>query len=362
MRARWTAISMLAWIALTVLAGCDKKAADPRTEAPLVRLVTVKAASGTAQSFSGVVRARVESDLGFRIAGKVVERLIDVGQVVHKDQPLLRLDATDLSLVLAAQDQAVTVAQVHETRALADEARLHYLVAAGDITKQNYDDAKAAADSAKAALAAARAQADVARNALTYAVLRADADGVVMSTMAEPGQVVGAGQTVIRLAHSGPREAVVNLPETNRPALGSAAVAKLYGAEPTEVATRLRQLSDSADPQTRTFEARYVLEGPAATAPLGTTVTVSIANAQPAGSVAAPIGALYDGGQGPGVWLFDAQSSAVTFRPVVVGRIGVEMAVISSGLAPGDQIVALGAHLLHSGESVRVEGEAIAAR
>jgi multidrug efflux pump subunit AcrA (membrane-fusion protein) len=128
------------------------------------------------------------------------------------------------------------------------------------------EQAKAASDTAKAQLAAAEAEAGVAENQATYSVLVADADGTVTQTLGEPGQVVSAGQAVVRLAQSGPREAVVALPETIRPAIGSLADASLYGSDGRRYAAHLRQLSDSADPQTRTYEARYVLDGDAAAA------------------------------------------------------------------------------------------------
>lgn len=163
-----------------------------------------------------------------------------------------------------------------------------------------------------------------------------------------------AGQTVVKLARSGPREAAVNLPETLRPALGSAAYATLYG-EAMRVPARLRQLSGAADPQTRTFEARYVLEGDAANAPLGATVTVHLSGDVGADRLQVPAAAVLDRGKGPGVWLMNPSTSTVSFQPVQVHQLGEELATISGNLHPGQQIVALGVHLLHDGQRVRVE-------
>ena len=157
-------------------------------------------------------------------------------------------------------------------------------------------------------------------------MLAADADGIVVETLAEPGQVVAAGQTVVKLAHSGPREATVNLPETVHPALGSMAQASLYDGVEAQSPARLRQLSDAADSQTRTFEARYVLEGDAANAPLGATVTIRIPGSQRATMVEVPIGAIYDGGNGPAVWILDRKTSSVSIRPVQIRRFGEESA------------------------------------
>ena len=250
---------------------------DPRQGPQLVQVVTTKPSTGALRAFTGIIAARVQSNLGFRVPGKVVERLVDVGQEVHAGQPLMRLDQKDLDLALTAKENAVAAARAAAAQARADEARYRQLTADGWVTRQRYDQAKAAADSAEAQLAAAEAQADVARNEAGYSLLLADADGTVVETLAEPGQVVAAGQTVVKLAHAGPREAMVNLPETVRPAIGSPAQARVYGSGSTPSPAHLRQLSDAADPATRTYEARYVLDGEASRAPLGATVTVSVA-------------------------------------------------------------------------------------
>ena len=162
-------------------------------------------------------------------------------------------------------------------RAADDEVRYRRLVSANFVSAAAYDKVKAAAEAARAELNAAQAQADVARNETSYAVLLADADGVVVETLAEPGQVVAAGQVVVRVAHAGRREAVIELPETLRPAIGSTGRATLYGSGLTGSA-KLRQLSDAANRQTRTFEARYVLEGRLADAPLGSTISIQISD------------------------------------------------------------------------------------
>jgi len=315
----------------------------------------VQGSSAGARSFTGVVAARVQSDLGFRVSGKVLERLVDAGQAVKKGQPLMRLDPIDLGLQARAQQEAVTAARARAKQTADDEARYRELVAAGAISASGYDQIKAAADTAKAQLSAAEAQADVARNASGYAVLLADADGVVMETLAEPGQVVSPGQPVVRLARAGQREAVVQLPETLRPAVGSSAQATLYGNTSGAVAAKLRLLSDSADRVTRTFEARYVLEGALANAPLGSTVTLRIAEGVAQGQVLqVPIAALYDPGNGTGVWVIDGEPAKVTWRPVQVLGLSDDAARVAGRLNVGERIVGLGAHLLREGEPVRL--------
>lgn len=206
---------------------------------------------------------------------------------------------------------------------------------------------------ARAQFAAAEAEAQVAENEAAYAVLKADMDGTVVETLSEPGQVVSPGQTVVRIAKSGPREAVIALPETIRPAVGSKAEATVYGSDGHRYVARLRQLSDATDARTRTYEARYVLDGAAAAAPLGATVTIRFASETDRTDLQVPLGAVLDDGRKTGVWVLDGATSKVHFRTVKLVRLTSESAVIS-GLDAGDSVVSLGAHLLHEGADVRV--------
>lgn len=337
------------------LAACSDatSSVDPRTAAPLVRVGAVAAAVQVERSFTGIVAARVQSDLGFRVPGKILERLVDTGQAVKRGQPLMRIDPTDLRLATRAHDEAVVAATSRARQTADDEVRYRDLVSAGAVSASAYDKIKAAAESARAELKAAQAQADVARNETGYTVLLADADGVVVETLAEPGQVVGAGQVVVRVAHAGRREAVIELPETLRPAVGSAGRAALYGSGLTGAA-KLRQLSDAANPQTRTFEARYVLEGRLADAPLGSTISIHIPHERSAPGLQVPIGAIFDPGKGPGVWLVEGNAPRVIWRAVQVAALSNETATVIGGLEVGDRVVVLGAHLLHEGEQVRL--------
>jgi len=324
---------------------------DPRQDAPLVRLVTATRAGESERRFTGVIAARVQSNLGFRVPGKIITRLVDVGQQVKAGQTLMKIDESDLRLAVTAKRNAVIAARAVATQVRSDEKRYGTLVQTAAVSVQRYEQAKAALDTAEAQLAAAEAEARVAENEATYSTLAADADGTVVETLAEPGQVVSAGQVVVRLAHAGPREAVVALPEDVRPEIGSAAEASVYGGQRLSTA-RLRQLSDAADPQTRTYEARYTLDGDAATAPLGATVTICLATRTTQPELKVPLGAVLDDGTKTGVWVFDGAASAVHFRPVTLIRMTGEAAVIS-GLSAGDPVVSLGAHLLREGARVR---------
>ncbi|OWJ61648.1 efflux RND transporter periplasmic adaptor subunit [Paraburkholderia caledonica] len=363
MFSRRLATSALACALPFALAACGEKApSDPRTEVPLVRTAIVQRAVPASRSFTGTVAARVQSDLGFRVSGKVLERRVDAGQTVRRGQLLMRLDPIDLKLAAQARQEAVTAARARAQQTAQDEARYRDLRGTGAISASAYDQAKAAADAAKAQLSAAEADADVARNATGYADLVADGDGVVMETLAEPGQVVSAGQPVVRLAHAGRREAVIQLPETLRPVIGSVAQAALFGDSGASVPATLRQLSDTADPRTRTFEARYVLQGALADAPLGATVTIEIPDTRVAlqDGMQVPIGAVLDAGKGSGVWVINGEPARVAWRSVTVLHLGDDSARVSGKLEQGDRVIALGAHLLREGEQVRVSGQAVA--
>jgi RND family efflux transporter MFP subunit len=349
-----------------VMAACNDatSSTDPRTQPPLVRIATVETSVPSERSFTGIVAARVQSDLGFRVSGKVLERLVDAGQTVKRGQALMRIDPTDLRLAMRAHEEVVAAARARARQTADDEARYRDLVVGGAVSASAYDKVKAAAEAAKADLNAAEAQADVARNETGYAVLFADADGVVVETLAEPGQVVDAGQVVVRVARAGRREAIIELPETLRPAIGSTGRATLYGSALSGSA-KLRQLSDAANRQTRTFEARYVLEGRPGDAPLGSTIVmqipaIQISDGRSAPALQVPIGAIFDPGKGPGVWLVEGATPRVTWREVQLTGLGDEAASVVGKLEAGDRVVALGAHLLHEGEHVRlVESEAV---
>ncbi len=351
-----TALGAAAFGAFFLRAQEASAVGDPRQEPPVVRLVTAARLAGSDRGFTGIIGARVQSNLGFRVAGKIVERLVNVGQQVKAGQPLMRIDETDLRLALTAKRNAVAAARASAVQTEADERRYANLVNNGWASRQRYEQAKAALDTAEAQLAAAEAAARVAENEATYSALVADADGTVVDTLGEPGQVVAAGQTVVRLAQAGPREAVVALPETIRPAIGSAAEANLYGSDGHRFTAHLRQLSHAADAQTRTYEARYVLDGEAAAAPLGATVTIRLTSQASQPDVQVPVGAVLDDGEKTGVWVLDSATSTVRFRPVKLVQVSSERAVVS-GLSSGDSIVSLGAHLLREGARVRATSE-----
>ncbi|MRW87526.1 efflux RND transporter periplasmic adaptor subunit [Pseudoduganella sp. FT26W] len=334
------------------LAACSHPE-QPQASPPKVAWFTAQAANAGGANFTGVVHARTESNLGFRVNGKIVERLVDPGQVVHKGQPLMRIDAVDYDLALAAARSAVDAAQARQVQAVAEEARLRNLLNNGAISTQAYEQSKAAADTAIAQTKAETARARETEHQRDYAVLVADMDGVVLDVPADVGQVVGAGQAVVKLARQGAREALIYLPEQELALAKRPASATLYSDPGKPVSATLRELAAVADPQTRTFLARYTLGGSASQAPLGATVTVRIDGAASA-DIVVPISALTDQGHGPGVWVIDSKTSTITLRPVQVSQLGEEQAYLSQGLMAGERAVAVGGHLLKTGQKVQL--------
>jgi RND family efflux transporter MFP subunit len=322
-----------------------------------VRAFTVISAHGGDAEYTGVIHARTESDLGFRVPGKIIEKLVKAGDHVKRGQVLLRLDPADLRLAANAARAAVEAARAQNKRALADELRQRDMVAKKAVSVQEYEQAKSAADATTAQLNSAVAYSRQVENQEGYAVLKADADGVIMEIPVDVGQVVGAGTVVIRLAQDGLREAVVNLPEGHEKKAKSTATAFLYANPGQTFPAKLRELSAMADPVTRTYQARYSLGGAGANAPLGATVTVHLDSGNKhseAELYEIPVGALYDNGAGASVWVINSATSSVSRRSVEVAKLGSETALVSKGLKTGEQILALGAHLVKEGEQVKI--------
>ena len=330
---------------------------DPRQEAPIVRLATPMRVTGSERGFTGIIGARVQSNLGFRVAGKIVERLVNVGQQVKAGQPLMRIDETDLRLALTAKRNAVAAARASVAQLDADERRYAKLVSDGWVSRQRYEQAKAASDTAKAQLAAAEAEARVAENEATYSVLVADADGTVVEDAWRAGtgrfRRPDRGAACPCRPARGSGRASRNDPAGDRlGGRGQRVWERVSGAMPHISGNyRIPPIA-----QTRTYEARYVLDGEAAAAPLGATVTIRLASQASQPEVQVPLGAVLDDGQKTGVWVLDSATSTVHFRPVELVRVTSETAVIS-GLSSGDPVVSLGAHLLHEGARVRTASE-----
>jgi RND family efflux transporter MFP subunit len=292
--------------------------------------------------------------MGFRVAGKVAKRLVEVGQTVDPGQPLATLDESDLKLQAEQADAEYHAATGVLAQAGAAETRAKELRAKGWTTDAQLDQAKAAADEARARLSRAARSVDLTRNSLSYATLVADARGVVTATLIEPGQVVAAGQTAIRLARFSEKEAVVAIPETliERAKTGSASVS-LWSAPNRTYAAKLREISPSADPATRTYLAKFSLPGAGESVELGMTATVTLSDQRAARVARLPLSALYDAGDKPSFYVVD-ESGNVSLKPVAVKSYESNDVVISGGVDEGAKVVALGVQKLDPAQKVRV--------
>jgi RND family efflux transporter MFP subunit len=308
----------------------------------------------TAHDFVGVVRARYETDIGFRVAGKITTRVVNVGDRIHAGDVIARLDPTDLQLQVESAQAELTAATSNLAQAAADEQRFASLKSRGYAAVADYDRKSAAKDEAEGRLERAQRTLDLARNQLAYAELKADADGVITATLAEPGQVVAVGQAVVKLARRGEVEAVVALPETSLgEARESQATVRLWSGPKRQFAARLRELSPQADPMTRTYAARFTIEDPDNTVVLGMTATVTLSRAGDAPVVRLPLSAVLNRGAGPSVFVVDG-AGAIEPRSVTVASFTADAALVTAGVSDGDRVVTLGVQKLNAGEKVRV--------
>jgi RND family efflux transporter MFP subunit len=328
---------LIAAVALT-LAACGKEEAAPAPIRPVLVQKVGAADAAAAASYIGEIRARHESDLGFRIPGKIVARLVDVGAKVAAGQALARIDPADAEL---------QARQAEANLALADSEAKRYR----DLRAKNFV-SQAVLDAKETALEAARAQAGLARNQAAYATLTADHAGVVTALLADVGQVVGAGQGVLRVARPDEMEVAVNVPEGQVEALRAArSLAVTTWANPdAKFAGRLREIAPAADAATRTYAARVSIAKPDATMQLGMTATLSLPPDSAQG-ILIPAAAVVDDGRGAAVWI--VAKDRVERRAVKVRQLREDGVVIGSGLQPGELIVAAGAHKLAQGQVVR---------
>ena len=256
--------SLLAIGLALLAAGCNRthEAAKPAEPRPVLVADAHFAPREEAQVLAGVIKARVESDLSFRVGGKIAARLVDAGAFVREGDALAKLDETDFRLQLEEADAELDSAKAALVQAEAEERRLITLSRQGWAANADFDRVHSAADQARAAVARADRAVALARNAMDYTTLRADADGVISAVMAEPGQVVAASAPIVRLAHTAEQEAAVSVPETLLDRARSEPARVEFWALPgVSVAARCRELSPTSDPATRTYPARFTLIG-----------------------------------------------------------------------------------------------------
>lgn len=347
--------------AALLLAGCDSHAEKPKAAAPRAVLATVVHAEPAApvRSLSGTIRARVESDLGFRVGGKVIRRLVDAGAVVAAGQTLAELDPVDLELQMRQAQADLAAATTARQSAANELRRIETLHRSGWSTGSDYDRQRTLAEEAEGRFVRAQRAVELSARAVTYGTLRADAAGVITAVSVEPGQVVSAGQTVFRLAHLDGREAAVAVPEAlvDSARHGHARVT-LWALPGRSWPATLRELTPAADPATRTYAARFAIPAAdrsdsASEIMLGMTATVEITtDARPV--IRVPLAAILDEGHGPTVWVVDPHTGTLTSRPITIDRYAGNEVLVSAGLADGETIVAMGAQKLDAAQRVRV--------
>jgi RND family efflux transporter MFP subunit len=342
--------------AVLALGACSGKKETPE---PIrsVKLITVGASDVNVQGeYAAEIKARVETRLGFRVGGKILVRQAEAGQRVQAGQVLAEVDVQDYALAAQAAQAQVIGARSQRDLAAADYKRYEALLAQNFISAAELERRSATLKGAQATLDQALAQAQSQSNQAAYAKLTAPTAGVITGIEAEPGQVVSAGQAVVRFAQEGPRDAVFAVPEhvVSRLKLGQKMTATLSNGQQT-LSGQVREIGASADPATRTFTVKLGLVK-AENLPLG--ITLNVHAPQLAGSqsnvIKVPTSALRQEGQQSAVWVFDPASSTVSSQAVQVATADGNEVVIATGLKAGQQIVSAGVHVLSPGQKVTV--------
>src|SRR3954447_3540445 len=346
--------AMLA-LAVIALTGCNEIAAEKAAPGRPVLVATVHyEASSPERSFVGTIKPRIETDMGFRVPGKVAKRLVEVGQTVAVGQPLATLDEVDLKLQAEQAEAEFRAATGVLAQASAAETRAKELRAKGWTTDAQMDQARATADEARARLNRAERSVELTRNSLSYATLIADTRGVVTATLIEPGVVVAAGQAAIRVARFAEKEAVVAIPETllERAKTGSAYVT-LWSEADKKYAARLREIAPAADPATRTYLAKFSLPDAGDAVSLGMTATLTLADHATTRVARLPLSALFSEGREPSLYVVNDKGE-VRLKPVTVKAYESKDVLVTSGVDEGEKVVALGVQKIDPAQKVRV--------
>lgn len=341
------------------LAACGTDEAPAEKPRPVLVVTPGQGPDAAPVAFAGVVRAREESPLSFRVGGQIVRRLVDAGDRVRSGDVLAELDPKDLRAQADAAQAQVVAAEGELARAASDKQRYARLANDQLVSRSTLDAQNAAYAAAAGNARAARAQLDVARNQSAYTQLRAPRDGVIATREAEAGQTVGAGQAIYSLAGDAGREVAIALPESRirEFTVGQPVLVELWSQPGERLPGRIREISAAADPQARTYATRIALDSEAAKdVELGQSARVYIATSKPnapATALRLPLSALQRGDKGEtSVWVVDANTNALKRVPVRIGAFGAESVPVLSGVRAGDRVVAAGGHLLREGQVV----------
>jgi RND family efflux transporter MFP subunit len=351
---RLLAGAALALLAVS-LAGCNESVAQKAEPNRPVLVTTVHyEAESPARSFVGTIRPRIETDMGFRVPGKIAKRLVEVGQTVDVGQPLATLDEVDLKLQAEQAEAERRAATGVLAQAAAAETRAKDLRVKGWTTDAQMDQARAAADEARARLNRAERSVELTNNSLSYATLVADSRGVVTATLIDPGQVVASGQTAVRIARTSEKEAVVAIPETllGRARNGTASVS-LWSEPNKKYAAKLREIAPNADPATRTYLAKFSLPDAGDAVSLGMTATLTLSDPATQRVARLPLSALFSQGGGSSLYIVD-DAGDVVLKPVAVKSYESSDVVITGGVDEGARVVTLGVQKLDPAQKVRI--------
>lgn len=343
-------------VAVSVTA-CDKPPASV-VEARPVRAITVSgAASGESVSLTGQIRAKDQTNIAFRLDGRMMERPVNVGDVVEAGQVVARLDPANQQNSLRSAQASLASAEAVLTQARLTFGRQEELLKNGWTPRSKFDDAQQSLSTAQAQVDSAKARLRTAQDQLSYTVLYADAPGAVTAVGAEPGEVVRTGKMIVQVAHEGGRDAVFDVPEQliRRGPRDAVAEITLSNDPQVKATARVREVSPQADAATRTFQVKFGIIDPPDAMRLGATVTGRATLAPPPG-VEIPASALLEANGRPAVWIVDPQSLTVSLRNVEVGRYDPASVVVSQGLETGERVVTAGVQTLHPGQKVRLLG------
>ena len=339
-----------------LLSACSRPA-PPEEPVRAVKVMTVGVDSlHASHEFAGEVKARVESRLGFRVGGKIIKRQAELGQHVKAGQVLAQLDPQDYRLAADAARAQVAAARTNRDLAAADYKRYKELKDQSFISGAELERRDTTFKAAQAQLEQAQSQLAVQGNQAQYAVLVADVSGVVTAVEAEVGQVVTAGMPVLRIAADGPRDAVFSVPEDKVAALQVGQPVKVrVWAQNTELAGKVREVSASADPATRTYPVKVALDTQEPPA-LGATVYVLPQGLGAAGqqAIKLPTSALRQDGKASAVWVLDPASMTVRSQIIQIATADGNEAVVAAGLQPGMLVVSAGVHVLSPGQKVTI--------
>ena len=348
---------VLGLIASAALLSACTEASAPVEPIRAVKVLTVGVGSfDAAYEFAGEVKPRVESKLGFRVAGKLIKRQAEVGQHVQAGQLLAQLDPQDYALAADAARAQVAAATTNRDLAAADYKRYKELKDQGFISGAELERRDTALKSGQAQLDVAQVQLKSQGNQTGYTQLKADVSGIVIAVTAEPGQVVTAGTPIVQIAQDGARDVVFSVPEDKVKQMKVGADVKVrVWAENRNLVGKIREIAASADPVTRTFSIKVSLAGTDAPA-IGATVYVAPVALAHAGAqvIKLPTSALKQDGKTSAVWVLDKTTMTVKSQPIQIATADGNEAVIASGLQPGQLVVSAGVHVLSPGQKVTI--------